>query len=307
MNFKTEYGEFELSKTLRTQLKPDWKATRFPAKDRPINVQMYARIPFLISAEHRLAELDISLCGKDILEFGCGYGELAHLMAKYEGTTVHAIDVDEYIADQAPDLNSWNPKDLEFVNNKWTEVRNTLASKLPKSVTDKVTFGTCGMEAYATPNPHDIIISWDTLEHIVNLPMAFTQMANSVKKGGIVYSEYNPFFSLTGGHSLCTLDFLFGHCQLNNDDFERYIREVRPEEEKQALNFYHKCLNRFTQAQIKNLALKNGFEILKFEGGSTIDFKKVPEDILKNVQKHYPSVTEVDLLHDSVHLILRRV
>jgi hypothetical protein len=143
--------------------------------------------------------------------------------------------------------------------------------------------------------------------------MAFNQMANAIKTGGISYHQYNPFFSFNGGHSLCTLDFLHGHCRLSAKDFERYIREIRPQEEKTALNFYYKCLNRATIKDIKDLAIKNGFEILKIDGhnpykASEDDVREeLRKTILPDVIKIYPDVSLEDLMWDSTHIILRKL
>jgi cyclopropane fatty-acyl-phospholipid synthase-like methyltransferase len=307
-----KFKNYELIPNLRDNLKPDWKEMLNPSKPRNIVPDIYANMPFLSKSEKLLLNLDISLVGKDILEVGCGYGSHAYLMAKYEGTRVHAIDVDDYYVNQSIDLNIWNPEDIELMHNKLDVVRQELGKKFPKCIADKVTFETVGMESYATPNLHDIIISWDVLEHILDLPLAFNQMANAVKKDGIVIHEYNPFFSLTGGHSLCTLDFHFGHCRLSKEDFKQYIKELRPNEEKATLNFYNKCLNRATISDIKKYATQSGFEILKV--GGHIPFpapeleirEELEKDILPDVIKLYPNVTVEDLLWDSVHIILRR-
>jgi 2-polyprenyl-3-methyl-5-hydroxy-6-metoxy-1,4-benzoquinol methylase len=311
MIFKTKNKEYQLIKGLRDKIKPEWQEMLKPARLRNINTEMYDFQNFLTRTECHLSKHNISLVGKNILEVGCSYGERCFLMAKYEGTRVHGIDVDDYIVEQSPDLHYLIPKDVEFVHNKLEERRKELSNRLPNSVSRKVSFQTCGLENYVTKKPHDLIISWDTLEHILDLPQAFSCMAKSIKRGGIIYHEYNPFFAFNGGHSLCTLDFLYGHCRLESQDFDRYIREVRPQEEKIALNFYHKCLNRVTRGQVKKL-VENDFDILEFEGNSS--YKEETErwktilgdDILEEIQNIYPDVKMEDLLCDSIHIILRK-
>jgi 2-polyprenyl-3-methyl-5-hydroxy-6-metoxy-1,4-benzoquinol methylase len=306
------YKNHELNMGLRDKLKPQWQEMLLPAKPRRFILDPYAHQEFLAKAEKDLSECGIYLVGKDILEVGCSHGDRSFLMAKYEGTKVHGIDVDEYIVNQSPDLNDWNPEDIQHVHNSIEDIRKELVKKFPKSVCDKVTFETCGMEHYVTPNPHDLIISWDVLEHILDLPLAFNQMANAIKKGGIVFHEYNPFFSVSGGHSLCTLDFYFGHCRISAEEFKEYIRMFRPEEEKIALNFYHKCLNRATISDIKRLSKQYGFEILKLDGhnpfGNPVEARQeIQRDVLPDVLKNYPNVTTEDLVWDSVHIILRKL
>ena len=313
MNFKANGKEYPISKLVRTQVKPDWQVMLNPAKSRILKPALFESLPSLTKAERLLDTIGENLINKSILEIGCGYGERCFLMAKYEGNRVHGIDVDEYTANQSPDLNDWNPKDIELVHNKLDIIHKEIADKLPKCISDKVTFETVGIDKYVTPNQHDLIISFDVLEHIIDLPMAFNQMANALKKGGIAYHEYNPFFSITGGHSLCTLDFLYGHCILSSKDFERYVREIRPEEEKIDLNFYHKCLNRATMEDMKRLSKQYGFEVLQLTGHVSFEEdsgewkKDLETKVLPTVKEHYPTVTIDDLMCNSVNLILRKI
>jgi SAM-dependent methyltransferase len=283
-----------------------------PAKSRSITADPLVQVPLLTRAEKYLNMFGISLVGKNILDIGCGYGNLCYAMAKYEGTKVHGIDVDEYTVNQSPDLNLWNPEDIKFVHNKLDEIRLELSKKFPMSVCNKCTFQTCGIENYVADKPHDVIVSWDVLEHILNLEQAFGVMAHSLKKGGVMFHEYNPFFSLTGGHTLCTLDFPYGHCRLSKEDFESYIRELRPNEEKIALNFYNKCLNRVSLVDVKKYAKQYGFEILNLTGNipfgaSEEEVRKELSAILLDVKKLYPSVEIEDLLWDGIFLVMRRL
>jgi SAM-dependent methyltransferase len=314
MSFKANGKEYEIDPHLRNTLKPDWRMIFKPVKveDKYILASPYKALPFISKAEEELHELNTSLVGKDILEVGCGYGHRAYLMAKYEGTKVHGIDVDDYLVNQSIDLNIWNPKDVDFIHTKIDKVRSEIGGRFPKTIQDKVTFETCGMEKYATPNPHDIIISFDVLEHLTDLPMAFQQMSNSLKTDGIVYHEYNSFFSLNGGHSLCTLDFLYGHCRLSPEDFLRYIRELRPDEEKTAMNFYHKCLNRMTKKDLFELVKNSGFEVLNFSHRSAYEItgkirESLEKEVLPDVVKQYPDCTIEDLTYDSAQIILRKL
>ena len=310
MNFRANGKEYILE-NLREKLKPNWREMLNPVKSRRLVPIPYAQSECLSKAEERLSKLGESLVGKDILEIGCGYGNHAYLMAKYEGTKVHGIDVDEYTVNQSVDLNMWNPKDLELAHNNVVNIRKECSALFPDKVSKKVTFDTCRIEDYATPNPHDVIFSFDVLEHLLDLRLAFNQMANSLKKGGIAYHEFNPFFSLTGGHTLCMLDFHYGHCLLSEEDFKRYIQEFRPDEEKIALNFYKKCLNRATLFDIKNYAKEFGFEILHLDG---VNFFQAPERAVRKELEttilpyvKYPNVTVDDLLWDFTYLIMRKL
>jgi SAM-dependent methyltransferase len=306
MNFSANGKCYELDPELRSRVKAGWQEMLKPAKGRLGKVEpIQSYLPLMNKAEQF-----VDFIGKDILEVGCNEGMRSYLMARYEGTRVHGIDVDDYTVLQSPDMKIWNPEDIKFTTRMFYNVRDELSNKFPQSVSCKVTFSTESIENYATPNPHDLIISWDTLEHIIDLPLAFKQMFNSLKTGGISYHEYNPFFAINGGHSLCTLDFLYGHCRITGQDFRRYVSEYRPEEEEIDINFYTKCLNRASMADIRKYATDSGFEILFFEGTHTRGLENIrshiKDDILPDVVNLYPTVTLEDLLCDSVQLVLRK-
>ena len=313
MNFKTTDGVVhELNKDLRNALKPGWAEMLKPAKPREFTSTSYNFMPMLSVCERALEEIGETLVGKDIMEAGCGFGQRCYLMAKYERTRVKGTDVDEYTINQSPDLNVWSPNDCWFVHDKINNVRVSVGKRFPESVRSKVTFDTVGLEDYETPVLHDMIISFDVLEHVLDLDRAFMRMASSVKAGGLLYHEYNPFFSIDGGHSLCTLDFHYGHCRLTGEDFERYIRDIRPQEEKIAINFFHKCLNRFTRKDILDMSDKHGFDIIHTV--TTYPFQtprgkmeaQLGKDVLPDVKKLYPTAEVEDLLFNSVQLVMRR-
>jgi 2-polyprenyl-3-methyl-5-hydroxy-6-metoxy-1,4-benzoquinol methylase len=304
--FKVGDKEYPVDKRIRDEIVPTWREMMNPAKSRKLLANIYGAVDHVTKTEKELHKHGISLVGKNILEIGCAYGERSYLMAKYEGTAVKGIDVNNYIVEQSPDLNIWNPEDIVFVDKQLLEIRSKLASTVPDVVAKKVSFDTASIESYFADSPVDMIVSWDVLEHIMDLDKAFENMSVALKTGGIAYHEYNPFFAINGGHSLCTLDFLYGHCLLSSEEFERYIREIRPEEEKIDLNFYHKCLNRATRSDIKDLAIKHGFDILEFAGNTTYPPEQLKNSIVDAVKVNYPNVTRDDLLSDSVHIILRK-
>jgi hypothetical protein len=132
-------------------------------------------------------------------------------------------------------------------------------------------------------------------------------MARLLRPGGILYHDYNPFFSSIGGHSLCTLDFPWGHVRLDAGDFERYLREIRPTEVDQGLRFYTESLNRMTLAEMRAGIVSAGLELLAvvpwYERALV---QGVTPDVLAEVQRTYPEATTEDLLATFVAVVARR-
>lgn len=312
-DFTVDNKIYILDDTLRNQIRPDWQIMTTPAKDRlgqGIDITRSSHAVTL--AEGMLNEQGKTLVGKTVLEIGCNEGTRSYIMAKYQDTYVHGIDVDEYTVEQSPDMNIWNPNDIQFVSNKFNEMRHNLASKVPEYISRKVTFQTADIATFIKTPLYNVVISWDTLEHILDLPNAFKRMNKCMVTNGVMYHEYNPFFAINGGHSLCTLDFLYGHCRLAKEDFERYIKEYRPQEEKIAINFFNKCLNRATIADIKKQLNDNGFEILSWKGTSSFTDhhamwkNKIQTEFLPEAEKLYPTVTVDDLFYSSIQFVARK-
>ena len=87
-------------------------------------------------------------------------------------------------------------------------------------------------------------------------------MRDLLRPGGIGYHVYNPFFSANGGHSLCTLDFPWGHVRLDALDFERYLEEIRPADAAQTLRFYRESLNRMTFVDLRATVAAAGLDLV---------------------------------------------
>ncbi len=132
-------------------------------------------------------------------------------------------------------------------------------------------------------------------------------MAGLLKPGGVMYHDYNPFFSAKGGHSLCTLDFPWGHARIDADDFERYLAELRPGEQEQALRFYRESLNRMSLADLRGAIAAAGLELVTLvpwtERGLVA---RLSPEVASEVQRTYPTAGVEDLLATFVSVIARR-
>ena len=132
-------------------------------------------------------------------------------------------------------------------------------------------------------------------------------MRGLLRPGGVIYHDYNPFFSLNGGHSLCTLDFPWGHARLDHGDFERYLEERRPEAAVQTLRFYDESLNRMTLADLRGADRRRrpGDAGHRSVVGSLLIARLTP-DVLPEVRSTYPTATIEDLLATFVSVVVRR-
>jgi ubiquinone/menaquinone biosynthesis C-methylase UbiE len=74
----------------------------------------------------------------------------------------------------------------------------------------------------------DLVVSQTVLEHVHDIGAAFREIARVLVPGGLAYHEVEPWFAPRGGHSLCTLDFPWGHVRTTEAEFARYVETFRP-------------------------------------------------------------------------------
>ncbi len=158
------------------------------------------------------------------------------------------------------------------------------------------------------PGMFDLIVSWQTLEHLIDPQRAFACMHALLAPGGMCFHEYHAFFGLDGGHSLCTIDIAWGHVRLDRDELAEYLATRAPGGCREAaLDFYDRVLNRRTQRQMVRAAEAAGFEVLLLLPRTrTDDLMLLTQDMLRQARRQEPQVEIVDLVSRMVRLVLRK-
>ena len=310
--FVDRYGvSHPLDLSLRDRLKPEWRSMLDPeAASRPPSDQVLRRRARKAVNSAReasttvLAATGAPLAGR-ILEVGCYDGAVAFQLAKSGGKEVVASDMARYYVVQRPG----EPEDAEIARQQDAlaaiRERARVAADAPAGAVGFV--GDDIVDSALEPDSFDGIVSFEVLEHLQRPAAAFCAMRRLLRPGGVAYHDYNPFFSLNGGHSLCTLDFPWGHARLDHGDFERYLEERRPGAAVQTLRFYDESLNRMTLADMRGAIEEARLEALAVVPWS--DRSLVPRltpDVLPEVRRTYPTATVEDLLATFVSVVVRR-
>jgi SAM-dependent methyltransferase len=302
-------NSFQLLDGLRSKIRPGWEGM---LKDRKFEVseqQVLKAIDNGRIAVEKVLPL-IESAGKKIksskvLDVGCHAGGSSFALASKGTEMVTGTEFSGYKV-ASVDMNDQSLQSLESVNDELKRMREMLAAKT--GMKGKVSFVDDDIcHSRLEHDSFDIICSWEVLEHLHDTNKAFRQMHALLKKGGIMVHEYNPFFCLNGGHSLCTLDFLWGHVRLSEPDFERYLDEIRPNEKEKALSFYKKGLNRMTQHQLKIELEAAGFQdisILPFTKEQHL--RMIDQDTLTQSRDNYPDLSLIDLCAPRVIVIANK-
>ena len=242
-----------------------------------------------------------------ILEIGCYDGASAYQLARRPATEVVASDLARYYLVQRPGVVAPTTADLDAQQATLAALRER-ARAMAGPLAGRVDFIEDDITATTVePASFDAIVSFEVLEHVQRPAAAFEAMARVLKPGGIAYHDYNPFFSANGGHSLCTLDFAWGHARLDDADFERYVRDLRPAEADAALRFNRESLNRMTMADLRQAVDAAGLELLAVVPWTDRKLvSQLTDAAVGEVRRNYPSATLADLLTTFAVVIVRR-
>ena len=227
---------------LRSKLKPEWQKMVASNSALPKTFNFEALVAKGNEAAQKLIET-AEIYGKDItqtsiLEIGCNTGATSFALAQKGAVKVVGTEFSGYKVSSIK-KNGVTKESLQEIADDLKNARETLSGLFTNYA--KVEFADDDIcNSKLEQNRFDLICSWDVLEHLHNTTDAFSSMRKLLSPGGIMIHEYNPYFCLNGGHSMCTLDFPWGHTRLNEQDFSRYIDEVRPNEKDKAISFYRK-------------------------------------------------------------------
>lgn len=299
---------FSLLQGLRSKIKPGWEnmftsnktvsGLNLTQLQKNGNYAVQKIVPLIENFGKNISECTI-------LEIGCNTGATAFALAEKGAKKVVGSEFTGYKISSIDQHNITENK-LEEVSKELQNVRSELRKNYKKcNNVEFIEDDICNSQLLE--NSFDIICSWDVLEHLHNTQDAFISMKKLLAPGGLLIHEYNPFFSLNGGHSLCTLDFVWGHTRLHSKDFTRYIQEIRPNELDKALSFYYEGLNRMTISDCTMEICDAGLELI-----SILPYVREPhariitQEIITQTQRNYPSASILDLVSPRVIVIARK-
>ncbi|MEM9324849.1 MAG: class I SAM-dependent methyltransferase [Bacteroidota bacterium] len=318
LNKFPKMGEFQdtqghvhiLRDGLRSKIRPNWK--RMLSSEKPLVNQEYlqelrsngeiavGKVAPIIQA------LGKSITNSTVLEIGCHAGATSYSIADAGAMQVVGTEFAGYKVEAVKTASEDVEGRLVEVTDDLRVMREKLGQMFDK--TENVRFVDDDIcRSALTPASFDLVFSWEVLEHLHDPEGAFLSISKLLKPGGVTVHEYNPFFCLNGGHSLCTLDMLWGHTQLSDDDFNGYLDQWRPREKEKAFSFFTKGMNRMTISDLQTQLRKSDLNVV-----SIIPFSKeqhlrmIDEAILTRTQALYPEATMLDLASPRVYVVAQR-
>lgn len=315
------FGEFtdsfnnkhKLHTEIRDLIKPNWRVMFKPPKAlKPASKEQVASKlsmwkKSLYSVESYLNTFGHSIRSKDIMEIGAFDGATSYALAEFGAKSVLGTDIAAYYMTQTLEKKI-SEKEINEQNDILARLRDVFEKNTGNTTDQKVSFAEDNIiNSQLADESKDVIVSWEVLEHLIDPVQAFKEITRVLRPNGISFHEYNPFFSIYGGHSLCTLDFFWGHARLNSQDFEKYITTYRAQEKDVALGFYHNSLNRMSIQSLKEYAKEAGLTVLSIL--PLIDkshIKHLNRDVIMQVKNLYPNVETEDLIAPFIWVVFKK-
>lgn len=173
----------------------------------------------------------VDLKQKNVVDGGCGFGALSYLLCKENlGSKVFALDI-------------------SFKN---LEVASTYCVNL------NVNFVRGSIDEFPfPPSFFDVIILLDVLEHVRDPEKTIRECMRILKRGGLLYSEFTPYYSLIAGHHM--YDFTFLPLQFLPESFAfQYILFKRSQRELERF----RSLNKLTITKFRRMIRKYNVKVL---------------------------------------------
>lgn len=312
--FTTKNGlEIPIIPGFREQIKSNWRKA-YKKFEQPVTpnlpLETVNKLKKDVYAAESLLNLHgYSIKGKKVMDVGCYLGIQCFGALELGASEAVGIDIPEYYINQSTE--NVKEKDASLI---LTERRNGVRKHFPGIDHSKISFKDESVFEMDYENEFDIIFSWETFEHILDPKEALKRIYKALKPGGISFNIYNPFFCISGGHSMCTLDYPFAHIMLSNEDFKKYIHTVIPENkppeyENLSYEFFTKNLNRMTQSDLRQYINESGFKLIEYIAypeWNLLYNSRISPLTLPTAKSLYPNITLNDLLCANVHFIVQK-
>lgn len=305
---------FQLIEGFRDAVKPGWQWILRPRKHEPISLEaMKAKVDYCSSMVSEMLSFlsahGFHVEGKSVMEVGCFDGIKTFPILSAGAAHVTGSDINRYYVLDKP-ASEATEDDLKRVEEYLRTLRRTAAAAVLGSdnIPDAVSFVEDDITASGFPDESfDLVCSWEVLEHVMDPDRMFLEIHRLLRPGGFAFHDYNPFFSLNGGHSQCTLDFPWGHVALDDADFESYVKRFRPVEVDMAMNIYRHCLNRMSLKDLEMSARSSGLEVIAvLPWPDQQHANALSERVFEAATVNYPSVSVQDLISPCVWILLRK-
>jgi len=152
----------------------------------------------------------------------------------------------------------------------------------------------------------DFVMSRSAMEHVRPAEAALREIVRVTRPGGLIYLGIDPFYWLRGCHKRGVADIPWAHARLTLGEYQRFVSLYEGPAKAAQRHERLETLNRFTLEQWHEKIRAMGcVELQWLEDASAVGQEHLRErpEVLKTL---LPGVAERDLLHERIHVWLRR-
>jgi ubiquinone/menaquinone biosynthesis C-methylase UbiE len=243
-----------------------------------------------------------SLDGASVLEVGCGAGIDSLLLGLQPVEDVVGIDL-SFPLDEESDHGERTRRLMRRVLEKAgvgdgvDAVRRRLPVQFVAMDATRMHFADASF---------DLLVSRVTLEHIIPIERALSEMARVVRPGGLLNHEIDPFFWVKGCHRRGLVDIPWAHARLRAHEFHRFVAQTEGEKKARKRSRHLEGLNQLGLRQWRALFDASPFEIL--------DWRETPSPLAEALLAEHGDVPETvldgvtrrDLVHSRIYVWLRQ-
>ena len=130
------------------------------------------------------------------------------------------------------------------------------------------------------------------IEHVPDWKIFAKELAKATKDGGKLIIKHRSFYSYLGPHRYSTSGIPWGHCILNDQEYERYINVFHQERSSDMCHFFFKNLScpRMTTMELIKTLRKENMSISRIEYLKPKYFKQQENILIK-----YPELLDIAL------------
>ena len=155
-----------------------------------------------------------------------------------------------------------------------------------------------------------LINSVAVLEHLNDMDGALKEMNRLIIPGGLMIHSYDPYFHPSGGHAIGILDSPWGHLRVNEQEYDRYLKEFRPYEYQDSLDWYLNGIHRsFPVSDMIRAIHQNNFELIYWQSNniSTAHEAYLGNSIISDAIKNYNNLSLHDFITNQHTFVARKL
>ena len=301
-------AEVDVERFLLPFLSPTTPGTNYwdsptEAKITGLSEREISRIVFQVAEISRILDDNKNLINQNnaeisFLDVGTGNGMVPRLLSTINNS-INATGIDPFL--HGGHKTSWQKSDSEENLKLCMELwKNSYKCNISNHIYKQnyVEYKRFLDEHIEKSNQQYKVVYCKAIEHVPNWSDFANQLCSVLEVGGLLIIKHRSFYSYLGPHRYSTTGIPWGHCLLNDTEYQEYSKEFHPERSDIMYDFYKNGLSnpRMTLRELIQKCNSNNLELVNLNL-SKPKYSKRQLDLIKAMPSY------VDLILDKNFLL----